>query len=193
VIGASTGGPPVLEAILKELPNPFPTPIAVVQHMTAGFNREFARWLSEVTGRRAVMVEEPVFMEPGVVYLATDDRHLVLTSRFELAPSDSNERRFQRPSVDVLFESAARHFGSQVAAVLLTGMGSDGIEGMAALKACGAFTLAQKPESCVVDSMPRGAIDREIVDVVADPAGIAAALTEHSREAPTGLCQPGRR
>lgn len=176
VIGASTGGPPVLETILKGLPNPFPLPVAIVQHMTAGFNREFVRWLADNTGRRAVMVEEPVYLEPGVVYLAADDQHLIFTSRFEVAPSSSGERRFQRPSIDVLFESAAKNFGGQVAAVLLTGMGSDGVEGMATLKGLGAFTLAQVPESCAVDSMPRGAIERGVVDLIADPEGIAAAL-----------------
>lgn len=178
VIGASTGGPPALEQVLRALPSSFDVPLALVQHMTVGFGREFARWLSEVAQRPVVVVDERMVFEPGRLYLAPEERHLVVASPTELAPSDSGERRFQKPSVDVLFESAARVLGPATLAVLMTGMGSDGVEGMVRLKECGATTVAQSPASCVVDSMPRGAIDRHVVDVEAGLQEIAALLAE---------------
>ncbi|MBI5549422.1 MAG: hypothetical protein HY901_36510 [Deltaproteobacteria bacterium] len=181
VIGASTGGPPVLETILRALPRNFAIPIAVVQHMTAGFNRDFALWLEQVGGRKTVVVEDAILLEPGVLHLAAEDKHLVALSRTQMGSSRSAQRSFLRPSVDVLFESAAQAFGAHVLGVLLTGMGSDGVEGMAALRRCGAMTVAQTPQSCAVDSMPRGAIERAGVDVQADPVDIAALM---------GCCQP---
>ncbi|HEY3445671.1 MAG TPA: chemotaxis protein CheB [Myxococcales bacterium] len=181
VMGASTGGPPVLETILRGYRSrPGSPPVAIVQHMTASFVAEFAHWLSDVSGWRIVVVDQVVALEPGVAYVATDDQHLVVVSRGSIGPSTSAERRHQRPSVDVLFESAARVFGAGLVGVLLTGMGSDGVEGMATLKSRGAFTISQTLETCAVDSMPRGAIERRVVDLTADPGGIAAILTQYA-------------
>jgi two-component system chemotaxis response regulator CheB len=140
--------------------------------MATGFRQGFADWLQQASGHRVVVVERATPIEPGVVYLAGDDRHLEFLSRTLLSPSDGPERRAQRPSVNVLFESAAARFGSDALAVLLTGMGNDGAEGMAALRRAGAFTIAQEPSTCAVDAMPASAIDLRAAQIVATPAEI---------------------
>jgi chemotaxis response regulator CheB len=92
---------------------------------------------------------------------------------------------YQRPSIDVFFESVARELGSRSAAVLLTGMGSDGAVGLASLRAAGALTIAQSPETCAIDSMPSSAIKRKAVALVLGPEAIAAELANLERNIPT--------
>lgn len=183
LMGASTGGPPVVRAILELLPRPFPLPIALVHHMTAGFGRGFATWLGETTGHRVVVVERAVTLEPGVVYQAHDACHLHFTSATTLGPSDEPPVRHQRPSIDTLFLSAARLVRSPTAAVLLTGMGSDGAEGLLALRRAGAVTMVQEPSTCVVDSMPSEAIRLGAAGRALPPVEIAAALSQYSAAA----------
>jgi two-component system chemotaxis response regulator CheB len=187
-IGASTGGPPVLSEILRALPRNFDTPIVVVQHMTAGFTRDFARWLAETAQRRTLLVDSPLSLEAGAIYLAADDSHLVVVSRTKLAPERSAARGFQRPSVDVLFESAAAVFGAATIGVLLTGMGRDGVEGMMTLKRKGALTIVQTPSTCAVDAMPRAAIERDAVDMVASPGEIASLISSKISSTPARVC-----
>jgi two-component system chemotaxis response regulator CheB len=128
---------------------------------------------------RLVLVERPEPLQPGVVYLAADDRHLAFTSAQTLAPDDGPVVRYQRPSIDVLFESAARCFRGPTLAGVLSGMGDDGAVGLLALRRAGAATLAQEPSSCVVDGMPSQAIKAGAVDRVLPLAEIATAVREH--------------
>lgn len=180
LIGASTGGPPVVRAILELLPRPFPLPVALVQHMTAGFGEGFATWLGDMTRHPVVVVSRTETVEPGTVYVAHDSRHLQFTSPNTLAPSDAPPVRYQRPSIDVLFESAARLFRAPTAAVVLTGMGDDGAAGLLALRQAGAATMAQSPATCVVDSMPAEAINNGGAMRALSPVEIAAALQQHA-------------
>jgi len=185
-LGASTGGPPVVKAILELLPPPFPLPVVLVQHMTTGFGHGFAKWLADVTRHRVVVVEGAQALEPGVVYVAHDDRHLRLATPRTLAPDDAGPVRHQRPSIDVLFESVARHLGGATTlAALLTGMGDDGARGLLALREAGAVTIAQAPASCVVDSMPSEAIARGAALRVLAPGEIATAAQQHALSAVT--------
>jgi two-component system chemotaxis response regulator CheB len=176
LLGASTGGPPVLAQLLERIPAPAPLPIVVVQHMAMGFAEGFASWLSAATRHCTRIVEKACSLEPGVVYLAPSDRHLVFTARQSLGLSDEAPRFYQRPSVDVLFETAAVAVGGAAIAVLLTGMGRDGAAGLAALKRAGAYTIAQEPASCAVASMPETAIAAGAVEVVLPPDELAQAL-----------------
>lgn len=176
LIGASTGGPPAVCELLQNLPERFPLPIAIVQHISIGFADGFGKWLADSTGRRVDVVRQPMEMAPGHVYVAADDLHLTFASHSLIQSSAAHPRSYQRPSVDVLFESGARTFGAAAIGVLLTGMGSDGAKGMAALKHEGAFTLAQEPKTCVVDSMPLSAITAGAVDVVGGLDAIAEAI-----------------
>lgn len=181
-IGASTGGPPVVRDLLRALPTGFPVPVVLVQHMTSGFGESYGKWLALETDHKVVYVSERAELAPATIYLAADNRHLRLALGRSLVSSDEPAVNYQRPSIDVFFESVARELGARSAAVLLTGMGSDGADGLASLRAAGALTIAQSPETCAIDSMPSSAIRRKAVALVMGPEAIAAELAnlEHS-------------
>jgi two-component system chemotaxis response regulator CheB len=160
VIGASTGGPPAIERILKDLGATVPVPVAVVQHMPAGFTRAFAERLNAYLPLqvREAMDREPLL--PGTIYIAPGGVHLTvvwdgsgLKAALAVEPASTH-----RPSVDVLFQSAVAAVGRRAVAVLLTGMGHDGARGMAELARAGARTLAQDEETSVIYGMPRAAV-----------------------------------
>lgn len=177
LLGASTGGPPVLARLLRALPRPFPMPIAIVQHIVPGFIAGFAKWLEEDTGHPVSLVSSSRALEAGTVYLASSERHLVLEGNARIGTSDEAPRDFYRPSVDVLFESAAALHGvSHSIAVLCTGMGTDGARGLLALRHAGASTMVQAPEHSAVPSMPAGAIALEAAQQVLAPDALPAAI-----------------
>lgn len=173
-IGASTGGPPVLEAILAGLPADFPVPLLVVQHMAPGFIEGFAKWLDRKLPIPVRLAGEDDRMTPGV-WFAPDGAHLTLahSKRFIL---DSETEAAHRPSIDVLLESLARSFGAEALGVVLTGMGKDGAEGAAAIRRVGGLAIAQDEASSVVYGMPR-AVAEGGADLVLSPAAIVEALS----------------
>jgi len=158
LIGASTGGPPTIEEILRGLPRDFPAPIVVVQHITPGFIQGLANWLVECTNHPVEIITNTRTLKSGRVYLAGDGSHTVFVSRHTVGISPEKPGDLLCPSVDRLFESAADHLGAGCIAVLLTGMGSDGARGLLKLKTAGAFTIVQAPETCVVEGMPSAAL-----------------------------------
>jgi two-component system chemotaxis response regulator CheB len=162
-------------------PAPFPLPIVIVQHIGARFAAGLVRWLDEVTDHRVVLCDEARMPEPGLVYVAPDGVHLRQVSGGALVPVEGPPRNFQQPAIDELFESAARVSGERVLAFLLTGMGSDGTDGMLELRRAGAMTVAQAPETCTIDSMPTSAINEQAAAAVLTPDQIAGLLTEHAR------------
>jgi two-component system chemotaxis response regulator CheB len=164
VIGASTGGPIALQRILERIPAGFPLPIAIVQHMPVGFTRPFADRLSRLSRLQVSEATEGDRLRPGRVLLAPAGRHLRITSSLAVvlaaAPADAKHI----PSVDVTMKSAARARPGGVLGILLTGMGNDGAEGMATIRAGGGFTIGESEASCVVYGMPRAAEQRGAVD-----------------------------
>lgn len=177
LLGASTGGPPVLSALLRALPKPFPTPIALVQHMSPGFIAGFASWLGSDTGHEVTFVESSRPLEAGHVYMPSDDHHLVLESGRRIGVSASPARGFHRPSIDTLFESAAKQPDVlRTLAILFTGMGSDGAAGLLALRHAGGQTFAQTPATCTVGSMPTRAIELGAAQFVLDPADMPSEI-----------------
>lgn len=160
IIGASTGGTEAIRKVLQPLPPDSPG-IMIAQHMPAGFTRSFAERLN---GLCRIVVSEAVHGErilPGHAYIAPGGFHLSLTrsganyvAQVDLEPPVNRHR----PSVDVLFDSAAKHAGKNAIGVILTGMGRDGAEGLLRMRQAGAYTLAQDEASCVVFGMPREAI-----------------------------------
>lgn len=160
LVGASTGGPGAVLGLLSAVPRelaPGLPPVVVVQHIVEGFGAGFAAWLAGELGRPVRVARAGALLEPGAIVVAPDDAHVVVTPELTTHIDRSPPRRYQRPSVDVLFESAVP-LARQVDAVLLTGMGSDGAAGLAALRKAGARTFAQEPAQCVVDAMPTAAI-----------------------------------
>lgn len=158
LIGVSTGGPSALVEVLRALPADFPAPILIVLHLAAPFATAFADWLADQAGRevRYATQGEPLGTLAGRVRLAPPDQHLVVQAG-RLGLNHEPERHSCRPSVDVLFESAARELGPTTAACLLTGMGRDGASGLLELRRAGALTIAQDEASSVVYGMPREA------------------------------------
>ena len=161
-IGASTGGPQAIEALLTRMPVDVP-PIVIVQHMPALFTRTFAARLDSVCDIRVTEAAGGEVLENGTAYIAPGDRHMMIERQgvqLSIRLSDGPAVHHQRPAVDVLFHSIARYQGMHAVALLLTGMGHDGADGMLALRKAGAETIAEDEQSCVVFGMPREAIQR---------------------------------
>jgi len=167
-MGASTGGVEALRFLLPRLPASLP-PIAVVQHIPSNFSRVMAERLDDLCAfevREAAHGDE---LRSGLCLVAPGDFHLTLVRSgegYRARLTQSPPVHHVRPSVDVLFRSAAEHAGAEAVAVLLTGMGSDGARGMQTLRAAGARTLAEHEDSCVVYGMPQAAINLKVVDQV---------------------------
>jgi two-component system, chemotaxis family, protein-glutamate methylesterase/glutaminase len=162
-IGISTGGPNSLEYMLGHLPADFPAAIAIVQHMPPGFTDPFARRLNDSCAVEVKEAHSGDLLAAGRVLICPGDRHIKIR-RMPLGDVVvlSNDERVNghRPSADVLFRSAAEEFGPSAIGVLMTGMGEDGAEGLGAMKAAGALTIAQDEASSIVFGMPRAAIER---------------------------------
>jgi two-component system, chemotaxis family, protein-glutamate methylesterase/glutaminase len=162
-IGISTGGPQALEFLLAQLPPDFPGAIVVVQHMPEGFTDMFARRLNELCSLRVKEAQSGDVLQAGRVLICPGSRHIKvkrLTMGDIVVLSDETRVNGHRPSVDVLFNSVAEEYGAQAVAIIMTGMGDDGAEGLGAVKRAGGMTIAQSEESCVVYGMPKAAIER---------------------------------
>lgn len=176
-IGASTGGPPVLQTILAALPKNFPAPIVIVQHMAAGFSQGFMEWLAQSSALPMHLAAHGEFVLPGHVYLAPDEVQMKLASPDRIVLTQDDPENGLRPSVSYLFRSVAEVYGCDAVAGLLTGMGRDGAEELRLLKQKGAVTFAQDKESSVVHGMPGEAIRLDAATLVLPPEKIAALLT----------------
>jgi two-component system chemotaxis response regulator CheB len=162
-IGVSTGGPAALEYLLSQLPYDFGGCLLVVQHMPEGFIDRFARRLNESSAVEVKEAQSGDLLLAGRVLICPGDRHLRVRrmERGDVAMlSDAPALNGYKPSADVLFDSLAREYRTNAVAVLMTGMGEDGVIGMNAVRSAGGMAIAQSPDSCVVDSMPRTAIER---------------------------------
>ena len=174
-IGASTGGPPALHAVLAGLSKPCPVPIVIVQHMSSGFVHGFAEWLS-TAGIPVRIAEHGEIAEADHAYVAPDGVQMGIGSDFRIACSSDPPEHSLRPSASFLFRSVARSFGARAAGVLLTGMGCDGAKDLKSMRDAGAITFAQDKESSIVHGMPGEAIRLEAAAHIASPQGIAILL-----------------
>ena len=180
VIGASTGGPAAVQRILQALPGRFPMPVVVVQHMPVGFTRPFAERLASLSRVRVAEAEDGDWLREGRALIAPAGQNLRVSPNLAvvLTPEPSDAKHV--PSVDVAMRSAARSRPGKVLGILLTGMGEDGAEGMATIRAGGGVTIAESESSCVVYGMPRAAVQRGgagWVMPLTDIAGLLAGVT----------------
>jgi len=178
VVGASTGGTEALKALLSALPPDCPA-ILVTQHMPEAFTRAFAARLNGLCAMAVKEAEHGERLLPGHVYIAPGNRHLLLSrsgANYTAQLSDGPPVSRHRPSVDVMFRSAANCAGANCLGIIMTGMGDDGAAGMLELHQVGAYNLAQDEESCVVFGMPKEAIARGGVDEVVALGGLPLRL-----------------
>lgn len=177
-IGASTGGTEAIAAILREMPATVPG-IVVTQHIPAGFSQAFANRLNQLCRIEVKEAQDGDLVQPGRALVAPGNFHMFLRPAargFSVAVKDGPRVCYQRPSVDVLFSSVAEVAKSDAIGVILTGMGSDGAEGMLKMKSAGAYTIAQDEASCVVFGMPREAIRNGSVQEIAPLPKVTAAI-----------------
>ena len=175
-IGASTGGPPVLQTILSGLPKEFPVPLLIVQHIAPGFLPGMVDWLSHTTGLRVHIAAHGATALPGHAYVAPDDFHLAVDANGRLMLAREEPESGLRPAVSYLFRSLAKTCGATAVGVLLTGMGKDGAAELKLMKEQGALTIAQDRDSSVVHGMPGEAIGLGAATHILPADKIAGAL-----------------
>jgi len=181
VIGASTGGPEVIKTILKPLPARFPFYIAIAQHISKGqFDKLFIDYLQSHLKLKVELAKGGEKLKKGIVYVAPADANLEIRKNVKFA-LNHNQTDYV-PSIDTLFQSAAHVFGAKTIAILLTGMGEDGVKGLKAIKEAGGITIAQDKNSCVVFGMPRRAIELGLADKVLTPNQISQLLLHYSKQ-----------
>jgi two-component system chemotaxis response regulator CheB len=167
VIGTSTGGPPALQAIIPRLPEGLSSTVLVVQHMPVGFTRSLADRLDSRSALKVREAEDGEVLAPGAVLIAPAGLHMKVRRRggkIVVWLDEEPRQALHRPSVDVLMVSVARVYGAKVLGVVLTGMGSDGVDGLRAIRQAGGRTLAESEETCVIYGMPKAAVEAGVVD-----------------------------
>lgn len=181
-IGISTGGPQALACLIGQLPGDLPVPVAIVLHMPVGYTAMYAKRLNEMSLLKVVEASEGDVLEPGMVFIAAAGRHLTFVrhsdgtvrTHLDARPFDT----LHRPSVDVMFQSAAEVFGDRVLGVVMTGMGSDGTQGSAWIKSRGGSIFTEAEESCIVYGMPRSVVEAGLSDLCVTLDGMAQAILD---------------
>jgi len=165
-VAASTGGPEALSVMLSSLPAGFPCPVVIAQHIADGFVAGMAEWLHKLSKLHVKSGAEGESLLPGTVYIAPSETHMEITDARTITLAERQEKDIYHPSCDRLLFSVARVFGSRGIGVILTGMGSDGVHGMAKIKKEGGITIAQDEKTSIVFGMPKIAIERGCIDKV---------------------------
>lgn len=185
VIGvvASTGGPPLLRGLLAALPRDLGVPIAIVQHTSAGFVEPLVSWLADATALTVRVAAAGHRLSAGEVLVAPDDRHLTIGADGAVRLDDGPRDGGHRPSGTALLRSLARGYGAAVVAVVLSGMGKDGADGLAAVVAAGGTAVVQDPAEAVIAAMPRAALAAAPTATVVRAAALPALLVQAARGA----------
>jgi two-component system, chemotaxis family, protein-glutamate methylesterase/glutaminase len=176
VIGVSAGGMEALSEIIPALPEDIGIPVIVVQHMREDSDDYMARHLDQKSAMRVKEAEGGESILPGVCYIAPAGYHLLIEDDRTFALSKEAPVNYARPSIDVLFESAAEVYEGGLIGVILTGANSDGAQGLATINVVGGMTMAQTPETAVAPAMPRAAIQATTVDHILDLPEIASRI-----------------
>lgn len=182
VIGASTGGPVAIEKVLKQLPENYPLPILIIQHMPASFTGAFSERLDKLCAINVKEAEDGDQLKPGTAYIAPGGRQMRLKQngrRNIISIEDEPVATTYKPSVDITFNSIADAYRGRVLAIVLTGMGSDGCDGAKMLREKGATVWAQDEASCVVYGMPMAVVKQNLADKVMSVDEIGMSLARH--------------
>lgn len=192
-IGSSTGGPPVLETVLTALPADFSAPIVVAQHMPEMFTRSMAERFATICKMPVVHVEDGMAVQRRTIHICPGSHNTHISripgtsAQFRLTVNQEPKTAIYKPSVDALLESAATASGARTLAVVLTGMGDDGLRGARPLHAKGGVLMAQSAETCVVYGMPKAVTENGLIIASLTPTQIAKALGSLS---PSGAMVP---
>lgn len=176
VIGVSAGGMKALRALLPKLPQEPPYAVMIVQHVREGSENFLVDHLDRISPIRVMEAEEKEFIKPGTAYVAPPGYHLLVEEDRTFSLSVDPPESFARPSIDILFESAADVFEERLAGIILTGANSDGAKGLAYIKACGGITVVQDPDTAESPVMPMAAIQATKTDRILTLSEIATFL-----------------
>ena len=176
VIGGSAGGLDALESIFRQLPSDFAAPMLIVEHLHPSDDGAFAQHLARLTRLPVLEPNDKTSIEAGHVYTAPANYHMLVERSGSISLSVDARVNWSRPSIDVLFESAAHAWGPALVAVILSGANADGAKGLIAVKAVGGYTIAQNPQDATSPQMPQAAIDTGAVDEVLRADSIARRL-----------------
>lgn len=182
-IGASAGGMNALQKLLKLVPDSFPWPIVIVQHLAPDRGTLLPDILARSSQLDVRLAQADDRLKPHIVYIAPPSHHLVINGDRTLALNDAPAVHFSRPSIDTCFKSLAEACGQEAIAIILTGANVDGADGIKAVKARGGLTIAQSPDTAEVSSMPRAAIRTGAIDHVLDLEAIADKLIQLAQQA----------
>ena len=183
VVGVSTGGPDALQSVIGALPGDLATPVLVVQHMPPVFTRLLAERLDRITALAVTEAVDGALLRPGQVLIAPGGRHLAVTRNgveVRVALNDDPPENSCRPAADVLFRSVVEAYGPGVLAVVMTGMGSDGLAGSAAVRKAGGAVVVQDPATAVVASMPESVLDAGLAHASLSLVELATTIAERA-------------
>ena len=180
VVGASAGGGAALRAILSKLPGEFPLPILVAQHLHPSDEGRFATSIADVARMSVATICDKQAIEPGRIYIAPARYHMLVEKDRTIALSVDEKVKWSRPSIDVLFDSAARVYGGQLIAVILSGANDDGADGMRAVRQFGGYPIVQDPATAESPTMPLAAIQAARIETVVSLGKIGELLIDLS-------------
>ncbi|MBD1553801.1 chemotaxis protein CheB [Pseudomonas typographi] len=178
VVGASAGGVEALLGLFGALPSHFALPIMTVLHLPDGRHSQLAQVFERRLGRMVREGQDKAPIEPGIIYVAGPSYHLSVERDFTFSLSQEDRVHYSRPSIDVLFESAADAYGKGLVGVLLTGANEDGAKGLVSVQQCGGLTLVQDPAQARIAIMPEAALALMRPDYILPIAGLARLLAE---------------
>ncbi|MBZ0241604.1 MAG: chemotaxis protein CheB [Bacteroidales bacterium] len=166
VIGSSAGGLQALKTIISGLSTSFDTPVIVTQHLSSSSDNYLVHFLNQFTHLTVKEADEKETVSRGHVYIAPPNFHLLVEEDFTLSLTVEEKVNFARPSIDVLFETAAEAYKNQLIGIILTGANHDGAKGIVQVKQKGGYTIAQKPDTAEAPAMPQAAINTGFVDQI---------------------------
>lgn len=178
VIGSSAGGLQAAKTLLESIKSTFNLPIIIAQHISPHSNNYMAYHLNSISPLVVKEADEKELISPGHVYIAPPNFHLLIEEDFTFSLTVDDKVNYARPSIDVLFETAAYAYKKNLIGIILTGANNDGAEGIKMIKAKGGHTIAQNPKTAEVPVMPQSAIDTDCIDQILDLQEIISFLNQ---------------
>ncbi|MBI5633962.1 MAG: chemotaxis-specific protein-glutamate methyltransferase CheB [Nitrospirae bacterium] len=191
-IASSTGGPGALSVILSNLPEKFPVPIVIAQHISDGFVNGMVGWLRTLSRVELKMAMHGEYLKPGTAYFCPSENHMQIDRSKKIIFVERHARDIYRPSCDILLSSVAESFGRKAIGVILTGMGNDGVVGITKIREAGGWTIAQDEHTSIVFGMPRLAVESGGIDTVLPLEAIGGEIVQAAARVGTSAAWTGQ-